>query len=82
MHPSVPLVKLLENVPTGHGINVATPGLLSFILLNPEAKRAEVRYLPLAREGKGTPIASVWEITGFLRDAMTSAQLSFASFIF
>jgi len=43
MHPSTPLVDELENVPRGHGNNVATSQLLSCILLNPVAKRAEVR---------------------------------------
>lgn len=43
MHPSAPLVEELENVPRGHGNNVATSQLLSAILLNPVAKRAEIR---------------------------------------
>ena len=80
MHPSVPLVKVLEKVPREHGSNVATPSLLSSILLNPEAKRAEVRNLPLAREGQGTPIASVWEITGFLGDAITLSLIVYFSY--
>ena len=43
MHPSTPLVEELENVPRGHGNNVATSQFLSGILLNPVAKRAEVK---------------------------------------
>ena len=38
MHPLAPLVEELENVPRGHGNNVATTGLLSAILLNPDAR--------------------------------------------
>ena len=54
MHPSVPLVKVSENVPRGHGSNIAIYGLLPSILVKPEAKRAEVIYNPLPLIGKET----------------------------
>ena len=54
MHPSVPFVKVLENVPRGHGNNIAIYGLLPSILVKPEAKRAEVMYNPLPLIGKET----------------------------
>jgi len=43
VHPSVPLMKGLENVPRGQGNNLQALGETS-ILLNPEARRAEMRY--------------------------------------
>ena len=39
--------------------------------MNPEAKKAEVRYSPLPEIGKETRIASVSEITGFLGEEIT-----------
>ena len=68
MHPSVPLVKVLENVPRGQGSNEVTSSLSSSILVNPEAKRAEFKYRPSSEKGCGMRIASALEFTGFLGD--------------
>lgn len=66
MHPSTPLAEELENVPRGHGNNVATPWLLSGILLNPEAKRAEIRTSANTSEGSVKRKASARELIAFL----------------
>ena len=68
MQPSVPLAEELENVPRGHGNNVAIVWLLSRLLLNPEAKRAEKASFSERPLGTVILIASFRELTGFLRD--------------
>lgn len=73
MHPSTPLVEELENVPKEHGKNVAaTSQFSSCIILNPVAKRAEVRCAFIW--GLITRIASAGEITGFLRENRTFSR--------
>ena len=43
MHPYFPLVEVLENVPTGHGLRrVSYSVSLVGICLNPEANKAEI----------------------------------------
>ena len=67
MHLPVPWLKGFENVPRGHGNNLAIVSLRPNIL-NPEAKRAETCSLPLSVQGSGMRRASVWVSSGFLRD--------------
>ena len=69
VHPSAPLVEELENVPRGHGNNVAVDGSLSpGIRLNPEANRASNKRWPPSRYSS-TWIASVSELIGLLEES-------------
>jgi len=59
-------VKVLENVPRGHGKNEVSSHPYLGKLLNPEAKREDLTYhAPLSTEKRR---ASVWESIGFLEE--------------
>lgn len=66
MHSPARAVNALENVPTGHGNNVIALGEgLSFILVNPDARRANIR---IVLSSPSRPMASFGELIGFLGD--------------